>query len=198
VRDLRTQTAEHTHHATVLVLDNVVQILEERELSQTQAAKLLGVDQPKVSQIYRGCESARAIEPYRRPIVTPAHAVQAQHLRRVGRPGHSPDGRCGPRRTALENEPTRGYDVGCRNREVIMERTIVVNGRLSDSRHVELHGPVTDLEGEAEVVLRPAKAKPQTGESIFDLIARLPGGTRSKEDIDRQIREERGSWGDRR
>jgi len=28
--------------------------LEERQLSQTQAAKLLGVDQPKVSQIYRG------------------------------------------------------------------------------------------------------------------------------------------------
>jgi len=32
----------------------IVQILEERQLSQTQAAKLLGVDQPKVSQIYRG------------------------------------------------------------------------------------------------------------------------------------------------
>jgi predicted XRE-type DNA-binding protein len=32
----------------------IVQILEERKLSQTQAAKLLGVDQPKVSAIYRG------------------------------------------------------------------------------------------------------------------------------------------------
>ncbi len=32
----------------------IVQILEERKLSQTQAAKLLGVDQPKVSLIYRG------------------------------------------------------------------------------------------------------------------------------------------------
>lgn len=32
----------------------IVQILEERQLSQTQAAKLLSVDQPKVSQIYRG------------------------------------------------------------------------------------------------------------------------------------------------
>jgi predicted XRE-type DNA-binding protein len=32
----------------------IVQILEERTLSQTQAAKLLGIDQPKVSLIYRG------------------------------------------------------------------------------------------------------------------------------------------------
>lgn len=32
----------------------IVQILEERELNQTQAARLLGIDQPKVSQIYRG------------------------------------------------------------------------------------------------------------------------------------------------
>ena len=32
----------------------VVQIIEGRGLNQTQAAKLLGVDQPKVSQIYRG------------------------------------------------------------------------------------------------------------------------------------------------
>lgn len=32
----------------------IVQILEERQLTQAQAAKLLGVDQPKVSQIYRG------------------------------------------------------------------------------------------------------------------------------------------------
>jgi predicted XRE-type DNA-binding protein len=32
----------------------IVQILEERKLTQSEAAKLLGVDQPKVSQIYRG------------------------------------------------------------------------------------------------------------------------------------------------
>ena len=32
----------------------IVEILEERTLSQTQAAKLLGIDQPKVSLIYRG------------------------------------------------------------------------------------------------------------------------------------------------
>ncbi len=78
-----------------------------------------------------------------------------------------------------------------------MDRVVVVNGRLSDSRHVELDEPVTALEGEVEVALRPAKMRPKTGESIFDLIARLPGGARSKEDIDGQICAERDSWRDR-
>jgi len=32
----------------------IVPILEERKVTQTQAAQLLGVDQPKVSLIYRG------------------------------------------------------------------------------------------------------------------------------------------------
>jgi predicted XRE-type DNA-binding protein len=32
----------------------LVQILEKQKLSQTQAAGLLGIDQPKVSQLYRG------------------------------------------------------------------------------------------------------------------------------------------------
>lgn len=32
----------------------IVHLLEERNLTQTHSAKLLGVDQPKVSQIYRG------------------------------------------------------------------------------------------------------------------------------------------------
>lgn len=41
-----------------------------------------------------------------------------------------------------------------------MNRTIVVSGRLSDSRHVELDEPVTEIEGPVEVVLRPATEKP--------------------------------------
>jgi hypothetical protein len=79
-----------------------------------------------------------------------------------------------------------------------MARAVVVTGKLSDVRHIELDEPVTEIEGAVEVVLRPRKTTPagKTG-SIFDLIARLPGGTRSKEDIDRQTREERESWGDR-
>jgi len=78
-----------------------------------------------------------------------------------------------------------------------MERAIVVRGRLADSRHVELDEPVTEMKGPVEVVLRPLPERAEgEEEDIFDFIAKLPLGTRSKEDIDRQIREERESWGD--
>ncbi|MEW6300565.1 MAG: hypothetical protein AB1671_22990 [Thermodesulfobacteriota bacterium] len=79
-----------------------------------------------------------------------------------------------------------------------MERVIAVRGKLADSRHIELDEPITEIEGPVEVFVRPIASEHEAkGESIFDLIARLPGGNRSKEDIDRQIREERESWGDR-
>lgn len=79
-----------------------------------------------------------------------------------------------------------------------MERTVVVKGKLSDSRHVELDEPVTGISGPVEVVLRPSRPRADGDkEDIFDFIARLPPGSRSKDDIDRQIRAERDSWGDR-
>ena len=79
-----------------------------------------------------------------------------------------------------------------------MERAVVVRGKLTDAQHIELDEPVTELQGLVDVVLRsvPSAADGQA-EDIFDFIAKLPPGTRSKEDIDRQIREERESWGER-
>ncbi len=79
-----------------------------------------------------------------------------------------------------------------------MERLVAVRGKLADSRHIELDEPITEIVGAVEVFVRPVPSEQEAAaESIFDLIARLPGGNRSKEDIDRQIREERESWGDR-
>jgi|SoiMethySBSTD1v2_1073268.scaffolds.fasta_scaffold260998_2 hypothetical protein len=79
-----------------------------------------------------------------------------------------------------------------------MERAIVVRGVLSDPLHIELAEPVTELQGEVEVVVRSASAsQSQPRQDIFDFIASLPPGTRSKEEIDRQIQEERDAWGDR-
>jgi hypothetical protein len=79
-----------------------------------------------------------------------------------------------------------------------MERAIVVRGVLSDPLHIELAEPVTEIQGEVEVVVRLASAsQPQPRQDIFDFIASLPPGTRSKEEIDRQIQEERDAWGDR-
>jgi hypothetical protein len=36
-----------------------------------------------------------------------------------------------------------------------MERAVVVRGHLSDSRHVDLDEPVSDIRGAVEVTLRP-------------------------------------------
>jgi hypothetical protein len=72
-----------------------------------------------------------------------------------------------------------------------MERPIIVRGRLSDPRRIDLDEAV-DVTGEVEAVVRPIAgpaAKPE--QDIFEFLRSLPPGTRSKEDIDRQLAEER-------
>lgn len=78
-----------------------------------------------------------------------------------------------------------------------MEKAVTVRGRLSDPKHIELDEAVTDVVGAVEVVLRQAPvANGQAAPDIFDLIATLPGGTRTRAEIDAQVREERESWGE--
>jgi hypothetical protein len=50
----------------------------------------------------------------------------------------------------------------------------------------------------AEVLVRPVESDHAgTVENVFEFIRSLPSGTRTREDIDRQIAEERDSWGER-
>jgi hypothetical protein len=55
-----------------------------------------------------------------------------------------------------------------------MEYSIVVQGSLSDPRHIELDEPVTELRGVVEVILRPARtaasppASAEAWEAAFD------------------------------
>ena len=75
-----------------------------------------------------------------------------------------------------------------------MERAIVVRGILSDPLHIELAEPVTEVQGEIEIVVRSApSSRPQAQQDIFDFIANLSPGTRSKEEIDCQLQEERNA-----
>lgn len=78
-----------------------------------------------------------------------------------------------------------------------MEKAVIVRGRLSDPQHVELDEPVTEIDGDVEVVLKPAATQRSGTTDIFDLIAGLQAGDRSKEDIDHQVHEERSAWGDK-
>lgn len=78
-----------------------------------------------------------------------------------------------------------------------MERAIIVRGRLSGPRRIDLDEPVDEVTGEVEVFVRPVQAEPAAKRDLFEVLRSLPPGTRTKEDIDRQIAEERDSWGDR-
>jgi len=63
---------------------------------------------------------------------------------------------------------------------------------------VELDEPVSDVTGSVEVILRSVEvAEERRGERLSDFLRRLSPTGRTKEDVDRQIREERDSWGNR-
>ncbi|MBK8698025.1 MAG: hypothetical protein IPN17_38745 [Deltaproteobacteria bacterium] len=78
-----------------------------------------------------------------------------------------------------------------------MQRAIIVRGHLVGPRLIELDESVGDLVGEVEVVVRPWVADAHGGVDVFEFIASLPPGNRERDDIDRQVAEERASWGDR-
>ncbi len=74
---------------------------------------------------------------------------------------------------------------------------MVVRGRLR-GRRIELAEAVDQPDGEVVVVVRPVERLDSVGvEDVFTFLRSLPPGTRSKDDIDRQIAEERDSWVDR-
>jgi hypothetical protein len=74
-----------------------------------------------------------------------------------------------------------------------MQRSAVVRGRLHGKR-IELDEAVDARDGEVEVTVRSlAESHPTVGD-MLTLIASFPPGTRTKEDIDRQIAEERAGW----
>jgi hypothetical protein len=74
----------------------------------------------------------------------------------------------------------------------------VIKGRLTGPKNVELDQAVTGAQPEVEVLVHPLTADPPSnGETISQFLRRLPPGTRTKQDIDQQVQDERGSWGDR-
>jgi hypothetical protein len=74
-----------------------------------------------------------------------------------------------------------------------MERAVILKGRVTDDRHIELDESLGELTGPVEVTLRSVSTAKEEPEDILEFLAKLPPGTRTKEDIDQQIREERAS-----
>jgi hypothetical protein len=76
---------------------------------------------------------------------------------------------------------------------------IVVEGRFVSPTQIELAQPVVVADADVEVEIRPRAAARR--EALIELLQRMaarPSRGRSKEDIDRQIEEERASWEHRR
>jgi hypothetical protein len=73
-----------------------------------------------------------------------------------------------------------------------MERVVVVRGVLH-GRHIELEERVDELDGEVEVFLRSMGATPRPPD-VLEVIASIPAGTRSKDEIDRQLADDRAGW----
>jgi hypothetical protein len=76
-------------------------------------------------------------------------------------------------------------------RNLEMSRTVVIKGRVVGPSTVELERPLPAHTREVEVV---ARIVDNDGGKLSDYLRSLPPGTRNKEDIDRQIREERDAW----
>jgi hypothetical protein len=72
-----------------------------------------------------------------------------------------------------------------------MTRTVVIKGRVVGPQTVELAEPLPDQTSEVEVI---ARVKTSGRGKLSDILRSFPPGTRRKEDIDRQVNEERDAW----
>ncbi|MEO8902090.1 MAG: hypothetical protein ABI488_09490 [Polyangiaceae bacterium] len=76
-----------------------------------------------------------------------------------------------------------------------MERGVVVRGTLR-GRHIELDERVDELDGEVEVFVRSVGASPHPPD-VLEVIAGMPMGTRTKDEIDGQLAVDRAGWAGR-
>lgn len=75
-----------------------------------------------------------------------------------------------------------------------MTRTVVVRGQVVGSNTVQVEAPLPPGVDDVQVILRIAEEEAGRPDRVGAFLMSLPPGTRSKEDIDRQIDEDRGPW----
>jgi hypothetical protein len=80
-----------------------------------------------------------------------------------------------------------------------MQSVRIIRGRLTGPTSVELDEAVSDARGEVQVIVpQSANGAARNGENLVAFLKRLPAGTRTEQEIDEQIQEERDGWGERR
>ena len=75
-----------------------------------------------------------------------------------------------------------------------MRNAVVIAGRLVGPRQVELDEPVSSLGAQVEVIIDSQSAAQAKNGSLAAFLDGLPPGSRSREDIDRQLASERVGW----
>jgi hypothetical protein len=74
-----------------------------------------------------------------------------------------------------------------------MQNAVVIKGKLIGPTQIQLHEPFQSSEASVAVIVCPISSTNPASQdqSIFDFLQTLPAGTRSKEDIDRQVAHQR-------
>jgi hypothetical protein len=78
-----------------------------------------------------------------------------------------------------------------------MHTAILVTGRLTGPKSVELDEALSTSSGPVEVIVRATQPRNHESESLSEFLRALPPGKRDRDDIDLQMLQERDSWGDR-
>ena len=79
-----------------------------------------------------------------------------------------------------------------------MQSVRIIRGRLTGPTSVELDEAVSDAQGEVQVIVPQSPyGAARNGENLVAFLERLPAGTRTKQEIDQQIQDERDGWGER-
>jgi hypothetical protein len=79
-----------------------------------------------------------------------------------------------------------------------MQHSRIITGKLIGPRTVQLNEPAVGVTAEVEVTVHSSNGNgAPSNQTLAQFIQKLPEGTRSKDDIDRQISIELTSCGDR-
>ena len=79
-----------------------------------------------------------------------------------------------------------------------MGPTLIVKGRLVGPTTIELAEPISPHATDVDLLVRiSVHASAGDGETVVQFLRRLAPGTRSKQEIDEELRKERDSWEER-
>jgi hypothetical protein len=75
-----------------------------------------------------------------------------------------------------------------------MTRTVVVRGHVVGANTVQVDEPLPNRLEDVEVLLHISDDDTGRPDKVAALLRGLPPGSRSKQDIDQQLEEDRGPW----